>query len=135
MATSTRGAFQIVSWLDIASLKTSWDLTQIRWTYNGSSVLSGNTEGRWWWLTSTGWTLVANSNVITQRFESDGAFRGQTKATMRNSWFCQPLPTSYTYYFYNRVYGHANGTATISQSSDAVQDCLPLHVDIVTGYN
>jgi len=54
---------------------------------------------------------------------------------MKNSWFCQPQPTTWTYYFYVRVYGHANGTATISQSSDTVNDCLPLHVDVVTGYN
>jgi hypothetical protein len=134
-ATSTRGAWQLVSWLDIASLKTSWDHTQIYWTYNGTSVLSGNTAGRWWWLDFTGWRLVAGSNVISQRFESDGAFRGQTKATMRNPTFCAPFPTTYTYYYYNRVYGHANGTATISQSSDSVNDCVALHVDIVTAYN
>jgi hypothetical protein len=135
VVTSTRGAWQQVHWLDIASLKTTWDRTQIHWTYNGSSVLSGNTEGVWWWLTLTNWQLVPSSNVITQKFETDGAFRGQTTATMKNSWFCVPFPTTFTYYYHNRVWGHKNGTATIAQSSDSVDDCVPLHVDIWTGYN
>src|SRR4051794_12749286 len=35
----------------------------------------------------------------------------------------------YTYDFYNRV-GHGNGTATRSQSSDSVDECVPPHVRI-----
>lgn len=134
-ASSTRGAWQMVSYLDIFSLTTNRDRTQIYWTYNGSSVLSGNAEGWWWWWTFSGWTLVANSNKTTQKFEADGAFRGQTVAIFRNSQFCAPSPTTYTYIYYNRVWGHANGTATIAQSSDTVNDCLPLHVDVTSGYN
>jgi hypothetical protein len=131
--TSTRGAWQMVSWLDIVSLPTTRDRTQIHWTYNGSSVLSGNTAG-WWWSANTGWILTANT--VTQQFEADGAFRGQTTATFKNGVFCGSLqPVVWTYYWYNRVYGHANGTATISQSSDYYNSCLPLHVDILTGYN
>ena len=71
---------------------------------------------------------------VTQRFEPDGAFRGQTRSTFKNSFVCSNPPT-YTYYLYNRVYGHKNGTATISQSSQTYDDCLPLHVFILTGYN
>ena len=129
--TSTRGAWQMVSWLDFISLPTTRDRTQIHWTYNGSSVLSGNAEG-WWWHDNLGWTLIFNE--LTQRFEADGAFRGQTRATFRNTFVCSNPPT-YTYYLFNRVYGHKNGTATISQSSQTYDDCLPLHVDVTTGYN
>ncbi len=123
----------MVSWLDIFSLATTRDLTQINWTYNGTSVLSGNTSG-WFWHVNTGWSLTFSE--ITQRFESNGAFRGQTRSTFRNPVFCGALqPVVYTYYYHNRVYGHANGTATIAQSSDTFNDCIPLHVDVTKGYN
>ena len=133
-ASSTRGAWQIVSWLDLASAPTSRTKTQIRWTYNGTAVLSGNASGTWWFLDFTGWRLAFKD--LTQKFEADGSFRGQTRATYENGTFCgSSNPMVFTFINHNRVWGHKNGTATIAQSSDTVNDCLPLHVDITTGYN
>jgi hypothetical protein len=40
----------------------------------------------------------------------------------------------YTHYYYVRMWGHNNGTATWSQSSDSVGECLPLHFDKITAY-
>lgn len=129
-ATSTRGAWQTVWWRDILGLPVNRDTTQINWTYDGSTVLSGSTGG-YWWYANTGWNLTAHT--VTQGFFS-GAFRGQTTATFQNSVFCGSGTTVYTFYYYNRVWGHANGTATIAQTSDSVNECLALHVDIWTGY-
>ena len=40
----------------------------------------------------------------------------------------------HTYYFYVRMWGHPNGTATRDQSSDSVDECIALHVDIESAY-
>lgn len=48
--------------------------------------------------------------------------------------FCWPLPTVYTHYYYVRMWGHPNGTATWSQSSDSVDECFPFHWDKLTAY-
>src|SRR4051794_10618988 len=54
-----------------------------------------------------------------------------TTATFWNSYFWDDpgAKSVYTYDFYNRV-GHGNGTATRSQSSDSVDECVPPHVRI-----
>lgn len=49
--------------------------------------------------------------------------------------FCVGLPTTYIYYYYNRVWGHANGTATRAQSSDSIDECIILHSNVFAGYN
>jgi hypothetical protein len=57
--------------------------------------------------------------------------------------FCCPLPAAPRriasrpdiYYYYNRVWGHPDGTAAIAQSSDSVDECLILHNNVYSGYN
>lgn len=127
-ASSTKSAWQVAVWSDFLGYPVNHDATEITWTYNGSIVVSGNAAGYWYKL--GGWELLANS--VTQGFFS-GAFRGQTTATFRNQGFCFPA-TVYTYYYYNRMWGHANGTATRAQSSDSVNECLPLHVTVSSAY-
>lgn len=127
-ASSTKSAWQIVVWSDVLGYPVNYDGTEITWTYDGSAVSSGNAAGYWYKL--GGWELLAKS--VTQGFFS-GAFRGQTTATFRNQGFCFPT-TVYTYYYYNRMWGHANGTATRAQSSDSVNECLPLHVTVSSAY-
>ncbi|CAN5656557.1 hypothetical protein BH20CHL7_BH20CHL7_12950 [soil metagenome] len=104
------------------------DATEITWTYNGSSVLSGSTTGSFYRLPT--WTLVLNET--TQGFFT-GAFRGQTKSTFKSS-ACPGLPTVYTHYYYNRVWGHANGTSTRSESSDSVDECVPFFKHVQSAY-
>lgn len=129
---STKGAWQRVYWADPINLAVNDDVTQINWTYNGSTVSSGSAAGYWHWFTPTGWANITHN--VSQGFFS-GAFRGQTTSTFVNFTFCpQPLPDVYTYYYYNRVWGHANGTSTRSQSSDSVDECLPLHVGLQSAY-
>lgn len=130
---SVKGAWQRVIWRDLPGLLTTADMTQINWTYNGSTSSAGTTSAAWQLNTATKWQLTASS--VTQLYgPSSSYYRGQTTATFTNSFFCAPLPTVHTYYFYNRVWGHPNGTATRSQSSDSVDECLPLHVDIESAY-
>lgn len=127
-ASTTRSAWQIVVWSDFLGYPVNHDGTEITWTYNGSIVLSGNAAGYWYKL--GGWEILAND--VSQGFFS-GAFRRQTTATFRNQGFCFP-DTVYTYYYYNRMWGHYNGTATRSQSSDSVNECIALHVTVSSAY-
>ncbi|MDA8203284.1 MAG: hypothetical protein M0Z49_11095 [Chloroflexi bacterium] len=130
---STQGAWQRVVWKDVAGLLVNADLTQINWTYNGSTVSAGSTTGGWFWNTATQWQLGAHS-VSNLYGPGSSYYRGHSEAVFSNSYFCRPLPTVYTYYYYNRVWGHPNGTATRSQSSDSIDECLPLHYDIESAY-
>lgn len=127
-ASTTRSAWQIAVWSDFLGYPVNYDGTEITWTYNGSIVLSGNAAGYWYRI--GGWEILAND--VTQGFFS-GAFRGQTTATFRNQGFCWP-DTVYTYYYYNRMWGHYNGTATRSQSSDSVNECVALHITVSSAY-
>jgi len=130
---ATRGAWQRVVWRDVGGLLVNADLTQINWTYNGLSVSGGSTTGGWFFNTATGWQL-GNHGGSGVYGSGSAYYLGNTYATFSNSQFCAPLPTVYTYYYYNRVWGQKDGTATRSQSSDSVDDCLRLHVDIEAGY-
>ena len=47
---------------------------------------------------------------------------------------CPGDTLTYTKYFYNRVWGHPNGTATRSHSADAVNECLPFGFDLQSAY-
>lgn len=135
ITTATQGAWQRSIWRDLGGVLVNADLTQINWTYNGSTVSGGSTTGGWSWNTATGWTLGAHT--VSQLYGSgSSSYRGQTTATFINSYFCnQPgAKTVYTYYYWNRVWGFPNGTATRSESSDTVDECLPLHNDIQSAY-
>lgn len=132
---STKGAWQRVIWRDLGGVLVNADLTQINWTYNGTTSTLGSTTGGWFYNTATGWQLGAHT--LTELYgPSSSYYRGQTTATFINSYFCnQPgAKTVYTYYYYNRMWGHPNGTATRSQDSDSVDECLPLHIDIQSAY-
>jgi hypothetical protein len=121
-----------VTWYDIASLPLNYDVTQINWTYNGTIVQSGNAVGYWWWFTLTHWNLGPYD--VTQLLGPGSSYlRGETVAVFWNNWFC-PGPTVYIDIYYNRVWGHANGTATRAQSSASINECAPLHVGINSAY-
>ena len=130
---STRSAYIRIFWMDPANLKVNQDVTQINWTYNGSTVSSGVTYGYWNWLSATGWSKYA-STVTGLYGPSSTYYRGQTTSDFRNSSFCWPLPTVYTHYYYVRMWGHPNGSATWSQNSDSVDACFPFHWDKLTAY-
>lgn len=128
--TSTKGAWQLVVWTDIIGVTVNHGVTQINWTYNGSIVLSGNAAGYWYHL--GGWEILSTS--VTQGFFS-GAFRGQTTSTFRNQGFCGTgQPPVYVYHFYDRVWGHFNGTATRDYSTTSANECLPLFVTFQSAY-
>lgn len=38
------------------------------------------------------------------------------------------------YYYYNRVWGHSNGTATRANSTDTVDECVPLFPGVQSAY-
>lgn len=128
--TSRRGAWQRVIWFDLANIALTSDLTQIYWSYNGSTVSNGTTSGScdthvaWW---SRDYCYKSDSYP-------SGAYLGNTWSKFRTS-FCVGLPTTYTYYYYNKLWGHPNGTATRAESSDSVDECLPLHSSLFSGYN
>lgn len=130
---STKSAYIRIFWMDVVNLKVNQDVTQINWTYNGSTVSGGITTGFWNWLSATGWSKYA-SNVTGLYGPGSTYYRGQTTSDFKNSSFCWPLPTVYTHYYYVRMWGHPNGTATWSQSSDSVDECFPFHWDKLTAY-
>ncbi len=130
---ATKGAWQRVIWRDAVGILTTAVVTQINWTFNGATVSGGSTTGAWQFNTATKWKLDVKS--LTQLYCGGAScYRGQATATFSNSFFCAPLPVVYTYYYYKRVWGHANGTSTRSQSSDPQGECLPLHIDIELAY-
>jgi hypothetical protein len=132
LTASTQGAWQKVSWRDFFGLLLNADITQINWTYNGSTVSGGTTVAGWQWNYATQWQLGTHgANYLYGPGSS--YYRGDSWATFSNSYFC-PAPTVHTYYYNNRVWGHPDGHATRSQSSDSVDECLPLHIYIESAY-
>jgi hypothetical protein len=130
---STKSAWQRVIWRDIFGILTNAVMVQVNWTYNGSTVSGGSTNGAWQLNTATEWKLDAKS--LSQLYGPGSSYyRGQGTATFSNSQFCHPLPVVHTYYYYVRMWGHPNGTATRDQSSDSVDECIALHVDIESAY-
>lgn len=128
---STRSAWQRVYWADFINDVLTDTVTQITWTYNGSSVTGGSVADFRFWKWQTGWRLVDfdKSHLLRSSY-----YRGETSATYVNSDFCWPFPKVWTYYYYNRMWGHPDGHATRSQSSDSVDECLPLHYGIESAY-
>ncbi len=126
-------AYIRIFWMDVANLKVNQDVTQINWSYNGSTVSGAWTTGYWNWLTLTGWSQYAKT-VSGSYGPGSTYYFGQTTSDYVNSWFCAPLPTVYTHYYYVRMWGQYNGTAQWSQSSDSIDECLPFHWDKITAY-
>lgn len=134
---SSKAAWQKVTWYDplpFGGLWVNFDVTQINWSYNGSSVSAGSTSQYVGWRWGSGWG-VSYSNMFGSYGSGNSFYLGETNAGFDNQAFCWPLPTTYTYYYWNRVWGQPNGTATINQSSDTVDECVgPFHFDIQTAY-
>ena len=86
-----------------------------------------------WWNTGTRWQMVYAYHEQFLHSQGD-FFRGNTWSKFMNDWFCWPLPTVCTYYYYNRMWGHPDGTATRSQSSDSIDECARLHFDVYSAY-
>lgn len=121
-ATSTASGYNWTWWEDILGIKMTQDRTNISWSFNGSCALTGSTSGEWSWATGTGWQIVSYSG---SEYEICSYYRGTTVSTFKNSWFCAPLPTVYTYYYYVRAFGQENGTITGTRSTDSVDECAP----------
>ena len=126
---SRRGAWQAVNFYDIANIQLTTDVTQIYWDYNGSTVSNGSTSGvcanaPWW---SLDYCYKSDSYPT-------GSYLGNTWSKFRTS-FCVGLPTTYIYYYYNKLWGHPDGTAARAQSSDSVDECILLHNAVYAGYN
>jgi hypothetical protein len=129
---STKGAWLFIGYRDPVNLLLTADVTQINWVYNGSTVSSGTTTGVWKLFTPTNWHL--DFKTLTQLFGPGASYyRGQTTSQMSND-ICPGDTLTYTKYFYNRVWGHPNGTATRDYSSDAVNECLPFGFDLQSAY-
>lgn len=137
VTTSSQAAWQKVTWYDplpFGGLWVNFDVTQINWSYNGSTVSAGSSSGSVGWRWGSGWD-VTYSNSFNSYGPGSSFFLGETNSGFDNQAFCWPLQTAYTYYYYNRVWGHPNGTATRSQSSDTVDECVgPFHFDIQSAY-
>lgn len=133
LASGTQTAYIRIFWMDPANLKVNQDVTQVHWSYNGSTVSSAYANGYWNWLTQTGWLKIA-SNVTAAYQSGNTSILGTTTSDFGNPTFCWPLPTTYTHYYYVRMWGHNNGTATWSQSSDSIDECFRFHWDKITAY-
>lgn len=108
-------------------------MVQVNWHYNSATVWGGSTNGAWQFNTATHWQLTAHS--LTDLYgPSSSYYRGQGTATFYNNYLCYPLPAVHTYYYYVRMWGRPDGSATRDQSSDSVDECLPFHIDIESEY-
>jgi hypothetical protein len=121
-ATSTASGYNWTWWEDVLGIKMTQDRTNISWSYNGSCALTGSTSGEWSWAYGTGWSIVSYSG---SEYETCSYYRGTTVSKFKNTSFCWPLPTVYTYYYYVRAYGQENGTITGTRSTDSVDECAP----------
>ncbi len=117
-------AIQRMRWNDILGLEVNSDRTSISWTYNCSTVSNTSASGYWTWLSGTGWSKESNSS--TKSNPASYYFVGETRSTFKNSFFCAPLPQAWVWYYYNRVYGYSDGTASYTRSTDAYSACAPL---------
>jgi hypothetical protein len=131
---STQSAYIQVIYRDLASLLVTADTTQIYWSYNGSTVSGGSTVGYWQWNYATNWVL--DSSGGSDLYGSGSSYyRGETWSNFHNTDFCgSNLPTVYVHYFYVRMWGHPNGTATWSQSSTSDDECITFYIDFKPGY-
>lgn len=133
MTTSSNAAWQEVVWKDLFGDLVNLDITQIDWSYNGSTVTSGSVAASFAWRSGTGWIKLYSHK--SGYVDSAGAYYfGNTWSGFKNSTFCFMLPTVYTYYYHNKLWGYPNGTAVRSQSSDSIDECAPLHVEIYSEY-
>lgn len=85
------------------------------------------------WRWGSGWSQLYSGKSGSYG-PSNSYYLGNTISGFSNNVFCWPLPTVYTYYYFNKMWGHPNGTATRDQSSDSIDECLPFHVDIESAY-
>jgi hypothetical protein len=131
--TSSQSAWEQVVWRDIVGLWLNYDVSQVDWSYNGSIVTSGSTHGHWGYRWGSGWSIDSYGNYSTWGSGSS-YLRSESWSNFSNSIFCWPLPTVYTHYYYNRVWGFPDGHATRSQSSASFNECLPFHFDVYTAY-
>jgi len=88
---STQGAWQRVVWKDVAGLLVNADLTQINWTYNGSTVSGGSTTGGWFWNTATQWQLGAHG-ASDLHGSGSSYYRGHTVAVFMQLVLLQSTP-------------------------------------------
>ena len=128
--TSRRGAWQGVAFYDIINAHLTTVTTQIYWDYNGSTVSNGGGSG----LCATFLTWWANDYCLPSDSYPPGSYMVDTTAQF-HSGFCIGLPVTYIYQYYNRVWGHPDGTAARAQSSDSTDECVILHNAVYAGYN
>lgn len=133
LASTAYYAWQQVAWKDVIGLVVNYDVTQIGWVSDGSTVTGGAVSPFFYGNGFTGWHLV--SYQVKHTYPANhSSYMGNTISTFVNTTFCFPLPTVWTYYYYNKVWGFPDGHATRSQNSDSVDECLPLHFDIYSAY-
>jgi hypothetical protein len=124
LATSgVASGYHWVWWEDVLGIKLTQDKTYISWNYDGHCAGSGSTSGEWTWSTGLHWEIVSYS---ANEYESCSYYRGESKSKFRDSWFCAPLPTVYTYYYSVRAFGYEDGTIYGTRSTDSVDECAPL---------
>jgi len=73
----------------------------------------------WDWLSGTDWHRDAYSTGNTSTATN-------TKATFRNTLFCNPLANTYAYHYRTEFRGYTNGTWDWGWSSDKAGDCASL---------
>jgi hypothetical protein len=113
-----------------ANLKVIQDVTRVRpWSYNGPTRVLVPTARNWRTCTRT-----RIASTVTAAYQSGNAsILGTTKADFKST-FCAPFRRPIPTYYYVRMWGHNNGTATWSQSSDSIDECFPFHWEKITAY-
>lgn len=130
--TSTRKAWQKIMYRDVVGFTLTYDTTQITWNYNGSCSQGGSVQTYFYGWTANYWFKYSSSWYV--RTNTCALYEGSTSSDWYNNNVCKPFPVVWTYYYYNRVGGHPNGTATVGWSYDSINECFPIFDYRSTGY-
>lgn len=115
-ATTSKGYYKVY-WQDLVFIDVNWVQSELTWTWNGSTVTNPSGIGRFYWLSSTGWTrqswnVSALTNTGSQAyFDSDAVYKNGPATG-----FC-PISWVKTHYVNIKVIGEKNGTLRGTRTS------------------
>jgi hypothetical protein len=112
-------------WVDPALVAVNWVDNELTWAYDGDCAYLNSDVGKSDWLWETNWSRTFWSLTNSQALNCQ-SWLGQSKATFKNTVFCDPNADTWAFYDYVRVRGWADGTATFTHSSNVQGDCANL---------
>lgn len=117
-----RRGYHIVWYEDVAGFLLTSTEADIEWFVSGGCVTSGTGHAGYQGFAGSGWQFVSGS---WSRDRTCSRYQGTAVGRMKNTSFCSPA-TVWTEYYSVRAKGNSNLTITGSNTTDAVNECLPV---------